>query len=56
MTIVLKMTLIFRFDPDVKSTAELDTIQMTTVYENINNFTANSFAVSVVWPDKVDKK
>lgn len=37
---------------DVNSTAKLDTSQICEVYEVINRYTAESFCVSVAFPEK----
>lgn len=36
----------------IDSTTDLDTKQVTEVYENVNRFTSERFGVSVHWPDR----
>lgn len=36
--------------PDVDSTADLTTIQLQEVYENVNRITAEQWGISVPWP------
>ena len=38
--------------PDLKSTTNLDTKQISIVYENLNRLTAEKFGVSVQWPSR----
>jgi len=36
--------------PDIDSTADLTTVQMQDVYENVNRITAEQWGISVPWP------
>ena len=38
--------------PDKDSTTELSTTEIQSVYENLNLYTAEHWAISVPWPDK----
>ena len=38
--------------PDKVSTTELSTVEIQSVYENLNNFTSSKFGVGLQWPDR----
>ncbi len=37
---------------DIESTTELDTKQISEVYENVNRFTCEQFGIGINWPDR----
>jgi len=41
--------------PDIESTADLSTKQISEVYENLNRLTAEKFGISCAWPSRLNK-
>lgn len=41
--------------PDKTSTTELDTIEISKVYENLNRLTAEKFGIGLLWPSRDNK-
>ena len=41
--------------PDKTSTTELDTIEISKVYENLNRLTSEKFGIGLLWPSRDNK-
>ena len=41
--------------PNKVSTTELDTIEISKVYENLNRLTAEKFGIGLLWPSRETK-